>query len=159
MHEYVMSPRRRARGFTLIELMVALVVGSILLAIAVPSYQQQVRKSRRTEAKAALLDLAGREERFMSTNGVAYSNLATDLGYAAWPTQVGSGYYTIAAPVICASGAAACPTVSTFTITAIPVAGTSQAADTPCQSFTVTSVGQRTSADAANNPTTTTCWQ
>ena len=159
MYEYVMSQGRRSQGFTLIELMVALVVGSILLAIAVPSYQQQVRTSRRTEAKAALLDLAGREERFMSTNGVAYSNQFAQLGYAAWPTPVGSGYYTIAQPVICASGAAACPTVSTFTITAIPVAGTSQAADTPCQSFTVTSTGQRTSADGGGLDTTTTCWQ
>jgi type IV pilus assembly protein PilE len=156
-----MSPSRRYRGFTLIELMVAVVVASILLAVAVPSYQQQVRKSRRTEAKAALLDLAGREERFMSTNGVAYSNGFAALGYAGWgaANPVGSGYYSIAAPVICNSGAAGCPTVSTFTITAVPVAGTTQALDTPCQSFTVTSTGLRTSADGGGADTTATCWQ
>ncbi len=59
---------RRAGGFTLIELMVTLVVASILLAIAVPSYQAQVRKSRRTEARNAVMDLAAREERYFSVN-------------------------------------------------------------------------------------------
>jgi prepilin-type N-terminal cleavage/methylation domain-containing protein len=54
-------------GFTLIELMVTLVVATILLAIAIPSYLNQIRESRRTEAKTALLDLAGREETLYST--------------------------------------------------------------------------------------------
>jgi len=49
-----------AAGFTLVELMIVVVIASILLAIAVPSYMTQVRESRRTEAKTALLDLAGR---------------------------------------------------------------------------------------------------
>ena len=57
----------RARGFTLIELMITIVVGVILMIIAVSSYGTQVRKSRRTDAKTAVLDLAGREERNFST--------------------------------------------------------------------------------------------
>ncbi|HET9108841.1 MAG TPA: prepilin-type N-terminal cleavage/methylation domain-containing protein, partial [Steroidobacteraceae bacterium] len=47
----------RADGFTLIELMIAVVVVAILMAIAVPSYESYVEKSRRTDAKTALLDL------------------------------------------------------------------------------------------------------
>ncbi len=43
----------------------------------------QIRESRRTEAKTALLDLAGREERFFSTNGSTYSSATADLGYTA----------------------------------------------------------------------------
>ena len=54
------------RGFTLIELMVVVVIATILVGIAVPSYMSQMRKSRRTDAKTALLELAGREERFLS---------------------------------------------------------------------------------------------
>jgi type IV pilus assembly protein PilE len=50
-------------GFTLIELMVTLAIAAILLSIVVPTYQAQVRKSRRTEAKTAILDFAAREER------------------------------------------------------------------------------------------------
>ena len=57
-------------GFTLIELMIVVVVLTLLAAIAIPTYSNQIRKSRRSEAKSALLDLAGREERFMATNGV-----------------------------------------------------------------------------------------
>src|SRR5215813_10091012 len=87
---------RAAGGFTLIELMVVVVIATILLSIAVPSYMSQVRQSRRTEAKTAVLDLAGREERFFATNGVNYSQTNTDLGYPALPALgVGSGYYNL----------------------------------------------------------------
>ena len=48
---------RRVAGFTLVELMVTILIGAILLAIAVPTYQAQIRKSRRTEARNAVLDL------------------------------------------------------------------------------------------------------
>jgi len=57
--------------------------------------QSQVRKSRRTEARTALLDLAAREERFFSTNS-AYTNVPANLGYAGtFPAPVGSSYYQV----------------------------------------------------------------
>jgi type IV pilus assembly protein PilE len=149
-----MSPHGRYRGFTLIELMIVVVIATILLGIAVPSYMSQIRKSRRTEAKAALLDLAGREERYFSTWN-QYSATAAQLGYAGWgaANPVGSGYYGIQAPVVVAGAGAVPPS---FTITAVPVAGTSQQGDTDCTSFTVTSAGQQTATGAAN--ATTLCW-
>ena len=75
------SLTRALRGFTLVELMVVVVIATILLSIAVPSYMSQVRQSRRTEAKTAVLDLASREERYFSTNGSIYSVTPADLGY------------------------------------------------------------------------------
>src|SRR5437016_7599183 len=69
----------RAAGFTLVELMVVVAIATILFAIAVPSYITYVRQSRRTEARTAVLDLAGREERFFSTNGAAYTGAANQL--------------------------------------------------------------------------------
>src|SRR3954466_15994752 len=92
------KPRRMA-GFTLIELMVTLVVAAILISIAVPSYQTQVRKSRRTEARNAVMDLAAREERYYSVNN-AYTDAALELGYGNDNTvisglPIGSGYYTV----------------------------------------------------------------
>ena len=51
---------RRHAGFTLVELMITVVILAIVVSIAMPSYSVQVRKSRRTEARTALLDLAGR---------------------------------------------------------------------------------------------------
>src|SRR6201987_5835023 len=92
------ATRCRSHGFTLIELMVVVVIATILLSIAVPSYMSQVRQSRRTEAKTAVLDLASREERYFSTNGGIYSTTPTDLGYTggAFPAPVGAdNYYTI----------------------------------------------------------------
>src|SRR5215469_3360224 len=84
-----------SRGFTLIELMVVVVIATILLSIAVPSYKSQVRQSRRTEAKTAILDLSGREERYLSTNPSAYTNNPTFLGYGGFGVgnPIGSGYY------------------------------------------------------------------
>jgi len=144
----VQSTVRASRGFTLIELMVVVVITTILLSIAIPSYQSQMRQSRRTEAKTALLDLAGREERFLSTNPQGYSNLPANLGYGAFPALVGSNYYTVTVACVAAVGAAlACdpnanaPVGPSYYLTATPVAGTSQAADTQCTSFSVDSTG------------------
>jgi type IV pilus assembly protein PilE len=143
------SRRADSRGFTLIELMVVVVIASILVAIAIPSYKSSIRKSRRTDAKTALLDLAGREERFNSTNG-SYTNVAANLGYAALPSVVGGGYYTInvAAPV-----AGTATTVASFSITATPVVGSDQAKDTACGAFTLTSTGLQSVSGAATD-----CW-
>ena len=129
------------QGFTLVELMVVVVIASILLAVAVPSYMSQIRQSRRTDARTAVLDLAGREERYFSTNASQYTATPADLGYggAGWPTPVGSGYYqvTVCSPA-CAPSAVPAPS---YTIVAVPVAGSSQANDTPCQGFAVDSTG------------------
>src|SRR5882724_1198978 len=96
-----LHPRRRS-GFTLIELMITVVVAAILASVALPAYNTQIRKSRRTEARTALLDLAGRAERMYSTSNSYFGTtsagqlLPPDLGYTGpWPITVGSGYYQI----------------------------------------------------------------
>src|SRR6516164_5379396 len=96
-----------SRGFTLIELMVVVVIATILLSIAVPSYMSQIRQSRRTEAKTALLDLAGREERFLTTNPQAYTNVPAQLGYVGFgaANPIGSGYYYLN---VCSPAASPC---------------------------------------------------
>jgi type IV pilus assembly protein PilE len=146
---------RRAGGFTLIELMVTLVVAAILVSIAVPSYQTQVRKSRRTEARNAVMDLATREERYYSVNNT-YTNVALELGYgpdnaAITARPIGSGYYTVSVDVTAAQPAATPPTRAGFKITAT-VAG-AQSKDAPCQKFVVDEVGTQTSS-----PSATECW-
>jgi type IV pilus assembly protein PilE len=144
---------RRAGGFTLIELMVTLVVAAILISIAVPAYQTQVRKSRRTEARNAVMDLAAREERYYSVNN-AYTNLALQLGYsqdnaAITDLSIGSGYYTVSVAVSAPDPAATPPTRAGFTITA--KAAGAQLKDAPCQRFAVDDLGTQTS-------TTPECW-
>jgi len=158
MHAHAIRLRARHRGFTLIELMVVVVIATILLGIAVPSYMQQIRKSRRTDAKTALLDLAGREERFLSINGAAYTATPGQLGYTGFPITVGSGYYQLQAPVICPPNCAAGLPNPSFTITAVPLAGTSQVNDTSCASFTIDSTGRQTALDTGGANQTALCW-
>jgi type IV pilus assembly protein PilE len=152
--------KRRSAGFTLVELMVAVVVVTILIAIAVPSYSNSVRKSRRTEAKTALLDLASREERFLSTNG-AYTNDSGNLGFASstgsstYQVTVGSGYYQVsvcvAATIPGSCGASqAVGTGATYLLTAAPIGA--QAKDTTCGTFTLDNTGAQGAAATSG------CW-
>lgn len=150
------APRAlRALGFTLIELMITVVIASILMSIAFPLYQHQIRESRRTDARSALLDLASREERYYAMQSV-YSSTATDVGYTGWPETVGSGYYQISAPNITAATAT---TTATFSVTATPIAGKGQDQDSDCASFTVKSSGQESSTNSANADSSAICWK
>jgi type IV pilus assembly protein PilE len=147
--------KHASSGFTLIELMVTVAIVTILATIAVTSYTSQVQKSRRTEAKSALLDLAGREERLFSTTN-AYSNLESFLGYggavAMTAMPFGNNYYTLTATVPDPAQAAGIPS---YILTAIPVAGTSQAGDTQCGQFSVNQLGVQT---VSGTSTAASCW-
>ena len=139
-------------GFSLIELMVAVVVVAILASIAIPTYTAQILKSHRTEARSAILDLAGREERVLSVSN-SYSQVPTDVGYTgtSWGTglAVGSGYYTV---VITVGNSP-----PSFTITATAAGG--QTADSSCASFTVNQLGQQSSLNSGATDSTSTCWK
>ena len=143
-----------ARGFTLVELLTTITIGAILTALAVAGYSSQIRKSRRTEAKTAMLDLAGREERNLSTVN-AYSAVPTELGYAAvsYPMLIGNGYYTI--NVVVVPPAPGVP--AQYTITATPVGN--QAQDAGCASFTVDQQGNRLATDVTGADASATCWR
>lgn len=54
------------RGFSLIELMIAVAIVGILAAVAYPAYTDSVRKGKRAEARAALMDLLQQQERYMT---------------------------------------------------------------------------------------------
>jgi type IV pilus assembly protein PilE len=151
------SPQMTAMtGFTLVELMVTLVVAAILATIAIPAYQNQIRESRRTEAKTALLDLAGREETLYSTQNI-YSLVPSTLGYGAgaFPIQVGSKYYSVNVQVPNPNPAIPAPS---FLITATPVGGTSQVLDGPCQSFSVDHLGNQKATNSGGADNTKACW-
>ncbi len=145
-------PRTRAAaaGFTLIELMVAMVILGVLVGVAVPAYTSQTRKSRRTEARTALLDIAGREERYYSTNN-KYSSTASDLGYSTFDPVGSGGYYKVTVTVPNAS-----PT--TYSVTATPVSGKGQDKDTQCASFSVDQLGNQTAKDSGANAADAACW-
>ena len=135
----------REKGFTLIELMIVVAIVGILAAIAYPSYQEQVMKSRRSDAHSLLLDVAARQERFYFDNAVYTNKLKTDLKYSAESNIPSSeGYYLISA-TINATG-------STFTLTAVPQGG--QASD-KCKNLSIDNVGNKTRSGTAD---LSQCW-
>ncbi len=155
--------RKRQTGFTLIELMIAVAIVGILAAIAVPSYQESVMKSRRTDAKGALMSLANAMERHFTENntycnagGTGGANTCGDAD-ATFDTGIPPG--NIYAP----TGATAtfyqfeifAANESTYTIRAIPVDGSAQAND-KCGILSLNSVGQR-DAKKDDNPVPN-CW-
>jgi len=157
MTEYARHPIPNSGGFSLIELMVVVVVVGILVAIALPSYRTSVLKSHRTEAKTAVLDLAGREERYYNTNNSAYTATQAGLGYGTSGNvsnlSVGSGYYTVTVSNVAAATATA---AATYTITATAVGG--QTKDTACASFVVTQAGVQTAFTSSAVDNSSTCW-
>lgn len=120
--------KRKALGFTLIELMIVVAVAGILAAIAYPSYQDQVRKSRRSVATGALTEAASRMENFYYRSA-GYTTDLTSLGYTAspqgFPTDKAAtaNYYNVS--VVAAD--AGCPINSCFKLLATPRNG--QASD------------------------------
>jgi type IV pilus assembly protein PilE len=150
---------KRNSGFSLIELMVVVTIIAILGAIAVPTYQSSVRKSRRAEAKTALMDLAAREERYYATQNV-YTNSPVALQYAAaggagaFPVTIGS-YYQISSVIVTPATANA---PGTYILQITPFAGSTQLQDTPCQTFRVDQTGAQTSLDINGVSSTSTCW-
>jgi len=133
-------------GFTLIELMIVVAIVGLLTAIAISSYQKQVSKSRRADAKNAVLDLAAREEKYFATHNT-YSILGSDLNYTtAFPVNVISGsqaYYTLTVTQA---------TTSDFTATATP---TGPQATDACSSYIINNFGAQSNGAGA---TDTNCW-
>lgn len=146
--------QHRAAGFSLIEMMIVVIIIGVLAAIAIPIYQGQIRESRRTSAKTALLDIASREEKFYSTNNY-YTTLMTNLGYSASVINNnelqapgnGNDYYTIGFFPAPASTQA-----TSYSVQAVPE-GT-QANDL-CGTYQITDLGVQSNPGATQQ---TGCW-
>ncbi|MEK9774571.1 MAG: type IV pilin protein [Quisquiliibacterium sp.] len=131
--------KKSCLGFSLLELMIAVAVVGILAAVALPSYQDFVRKGRRAEAREALTRVMQAQERWRSNN-VSYSaELATELKQPA--TSVDGNY------AISVSGASG----TGYTVTA--TAQAKQSGDTACPSITVTVAATTTTYGPSNA-----CW-
>lgn len=146
---------QKQKAFTLIELMVTVAIIGILAGIALPSYQDSVRKSRRADAKAALLGLANAmERRFTERNSYcdAADASGTDTGCGTNVEDTGApAIYTVAAETqtyytITISAA----TASSYTLSAAP---TGPQSGDDCGTFTLTQTGAR-----AVDGTATNCW-
>ena len=78
----------KAKGFTLIELMIVVVVIAILATIAYPSYVDQVNKVRRTDAQAALVELSARlQEYYVDQSPPTYAGASLTGDDAIFPSE------------------------------------------------------------------------
>jgi type IV pilus assembly protein PilE len=123
----------KQRGFTLIELMIVVAVIGVLAAIAYPSYERAIRKSRRHDGTSTLLDVARNQEIYRNTNASYTTNPAL-LGMS---TESPEHYYhnlTISAGG-CTNGIVSC-----YTVSIVPSAVRDQNKDT-IQAFRLNSSG------------------
>jgi type IV pilus assembly protein PilE len=144
--QFAKAARGLQRGFTLIELMVVVAIVAFLVGFAVTTDQDSVRKSRRGQAKADLVEAAQAMERFYTMQNTYVGANLTSIGAPTKSPQVGdTAHYTISL-----NGA---PTASTFSLQAVPSASTGQNKD-KCGTLGITNTGAKTPNDAALKE----CW-
>jgi len=134
--------KKEYRGFTIIELLIAVAIVGILAAVAYPSYVDSVARSNRTEGQRELLRIANLEEQFYMDNRT-YTTDMTALGLNASPFITEGKHYSISATI--ADGG------DSFTLTA--TAKNAQATnDASCKELKVTHAGVKTA-------TSSYCWE
>lgn len=137
------------RGFSLIELMVALVILGILSVIAIPSYQDSVRKTRRSDAKISLMESTQLFERCFSEFGrYEYDATSATTCPQYSSTTTTDGYYQVTVTHA---------TTTSFSLTAVAPSTSPQFSDVKCRSFTITQSGLKTSTDSSSTASTN-CW-
>jgi type IV pilus assembly protein PilE len=131
---------RRARGFSLVELMVVLVIIGVLSAVAIPSYRKNVQSTQRAAAKAIMAETTQYMERYYTTNN---SYVGGTLSSAVSPK--GATGTSIAYNI----SFTATPTASAYTVQAVPANG--QSSDS-CGTLSLASTGAQSATGTGS------CW-
>lgn len=141
-----MYKQLREHGFSLIELMIVVAVVGILAAIALPSYQEHVIRTRRVTAGACLMEMSQLMERqyatAMSYAGVALPTLSCSTDLAA--------FYDFAF----ATGQ---PQASTYKVEAAPK--NAQANDSKCATLALDQTGKKFVSTSTSVSVVAECWR
>ncbi len=144
--------RAKPGGFTLVELLIAIVIVAILTAIAIPGYRSYVQRAQRAEAKTTLLRIQAAQEKFF----VQYNRYAADLAPAVpdglgIPAITETGLYAVALAILDGG--------TGFRVTATALPGASQDDDARCASFSIDHNGLKGAANSAAADSTRECWR
>lgn len=150
--------RKLSTGFTLIEMMIVIAVVAILVLVALPAYQDQIRKTKRTVAKSELQDLLARQEQFF-VNNRQYATDLTLLGFGNDTSYMinsdGDEVDGTASDRIYSISMLSGASATAFTLAAAPVLA--QAKDTRCHTLQITSAGVKSLGGGATGSVSD-CW-
>jgi type IV pilus assembly protein PilE len=138
--------RIRQLGFTLIELMITVAIIAILAAIAMPSYQDYLRKGRRADAQSFMQEVVARQQHFLLDRRAYGTDITTATSAGGLGMSIPSNVSNFYAVTIATDNTTAPPS---FTVTATPSGN--QAYD-KCGTLTVDQRGVKTVSGSG------TCW-
>lgn len=155
----------KVRGFSLIELLVAIAILGVLTAIAMPSYSSYTRRANRVIGKTTVMQIVSRQESFMSDRK-GYATSLTALGYPADTVYVSknggpsassaNALYSITLATYTAANMASCnlsgtPTALQFAVVATPLGP--QTKDTECLKLCYSHLGEKGDSGPSSD-----CW-
>lgn len=157
-HLKTSASNKAYKGFTLIELMIAVAIVGILAMISYPAYKGHTAKSHRIEAKTALAELASKQEIFFAQNSTYTTEVSanTGLGYGSTKSKH-NDLYTLSAR---SCSATATDINRCYIVQAEATDAFQMKYDPDCIFMSIDSTGvSRASTDAAGtNDTTDDCW-
>lgn len=126
------------RGFSLIELLIAMAIVGILAALALPGYSQVMNRALRQDARLALLRVQQQQELYFTSHLAYASQLGRDPAGLGLSGRSDNGRYLIELQTA-ADG-------MSYTVTASADPSGQQAADLPCLRLMLDETGRRRSA-------------
>jgi type IV pilus assembly protein PilE len=146
--------RRHANGFTIAEILTALIVIAVLVALAVPMWRTHQLRVHRADGRAALIAAQSAQDRFFGTHA-RYAN-ATE---SAAPAPGGLGLNPLSQHGFYRVEIRTSPDGLAYAATARAVAAQGEAADTRCVELSLDQNGRRRAIDAAGADRSADCWR